>query len=179
MALGGGDRPVAVIVEGSRPMSRITHRLRARRVALGALVIAVLATACVPRAGAPAPPSSAGSGVVGDIVNRHNSARAGSGLPAFAHDGGMDGRAQFHADRLAGSGGGCPVWHSSQGELLSWYGTGAENVACVGGGGAQVMGMWLNSPAHAVNIVNPAYHFIGVGVNCSGGRMLAVVHFRA
>jgi uncharacterized protein YkwD len=154
--------------------------LRARRGALIAIAIslAVLGAACVPRpSGAPS-----GGGPIGDIISRHNSARANAGLPQFAVDGGMSGNAQAHANRLAsGAGGSCNMWHSS--ELGSWYSghAAAENIACVGpcpGDGAQMMNMWLNSPEHRANLLNGGYRYIGVGAACNGRAMFAVVHFR-
>lgn len=153
---------------------------RARRGALAAIAlsVALLGAACVP------PPSGGGGGggVAGDIVNRHNSARANSGLPGLAVDGGMNANAQMHANRLAGGGGGCGnLWHS--GELGAWYrGSAGENLGCVGpcpSNGAQLMSSWLNSPAHRANILNGGYRFIGVGVVCSGGVQYAVVHYRS
>jgi uncharacterized protein YkwD len=96
----------------------------------------------------------------------------------------MNANAQFHADRLAGAGGGgCGLFHS--GELGSWYAghSSAENVACVGpcsGNAAQqFMGLWLNSPDHRANIFTPDFRFIGVGVACNGRELFAVVHFRS
>jgi uncharacterized protein YkwD len=165
-------------------MFSITRRRRARWGALLVLAaaIAVLGAACVPRT-ASAPPAAPSSGLADDIVNRHNAARAGAGLPGFAIDGALNTNARYHAHRLAsGSDGSCRLWHS--GELPSWYPgrASAENIACIAPcpkNGAELTSMWLNSPDHAVNIFNGGYRYIGVGVECNGREGFAVVHFRS
>ncbi|HEY8217319.1 MAG TPA: CAP domain-containing protein [Acidimicrobiia bacterium] len=162
--------------------------LRARRGALvvAALALVVLTAACVPAPSAGPPPASSGGGGgggAGGIVNGLNAARAQAGLPGFAVDGGMNGNAQFHANRLASGGGGCNnLWHS--GELGAWYAGHAsgENVACISpcqGNAGVVVGMWLNSPPHRANILNGGYSFVGVGVACNSGAMYAVAQFRS
>jgi uncharacterized protein YkwD len=146
-----------------------------------ALALAAAAAACVPSPAA-GPPAG---GVVGDIINRHNAARADAGLPGFSVDPGMNAHAQFHADRLAsgaGAGASCYIGHSS--ELGAWYAGSyaAENVGCIGpcpSDGAGFLNGWLNSPPHRANILNGRYGFIGVGVACNGHVMFAVVHFRS
>jgi uncharacterized protein YkwD len=146
---------------------------------LSALVLAVvtLVAACAP---APPPSSPASS----DIVERHNHLRGLSGLGPFSVDGGMQGNAQFHADRLAASVQSCaqPLWHS--GELGAWYGGffAGENVACVPGcpgDGKAIFDMWWNSPPHQANIVNPRYTVLGVATQCNGNVMIAVAHYRS
>jgi uncharacterized protein YkwD len=166
-------------------MLSITRRLRARRGALAVLAVAlaVLGAACVPPTASAPRPAAPSAGPADDIVNRHNAARAGAGLPGFAIDGALNTNAQYHAQRLASSSdGSCRLWHS--GELPSWYPgrAAAENVACIGpcpSNGAQMMSMWLNSPEHSVNIFNGGYRYIGVGVACNGREGFAVVHFRS
>lgn len=163
-------------------MSVRDRRLHARHAVLVAigLAIIVVGTACVPT---PSAGPSGGGGVAGDIINRHNGARANAGLPGFSVDGAMNANAQFHANRLAGGSNGCGnLWHS--GELGAWYSGHAagENVACLGpcpGDGAQMMSMWLNSSEHRANILNGAFRYMGVGVACNGHIMMAVVHFRS
>ena len=158
------------------------YRDRARGGALIVIVLAlvVLASACVPRpSGGPAPASG---GPVNDLVNRHNGARANAGLPGFAVDPGLNGYAQFHAERLAGGGGQCNLWHS--GELASWYPghAAAENIACVGpcpSNGAAAMSMFLNSPTHVANILDGGFRYIGAGAACNGRVMFFVVHYAA
>ncbi len=159
----------------------ITRR-RARRASLvaGVLSLAVLGAACLPP---PAPPAQTFTvGPVNDIIARQNNARTGAGLAGFLGDGGMNSRAQYHANRLASSAGGtCKLWHSS--ELGTWYAgqSAGENVACFSpcpANGAAVVNLWLNSAGHRVNIMNPGYRFIGAGATCDGGRLFAVSHYR-
>lgn len=159
-----------------------------RRARRGALVVAVLSltvlgAACVPNPSAAPPPQQASGGPVGSIINALNGARGQAGLPGFAVDGGMNGNAQFHANRLASGGGGCGnLWHS--GEIGQWYAghAAAENVACFSpciSDGGQFVSMWLNSPPHRANILDGGYHYVGVGAACNGGAMYAVAHFRS
>jgi cysteine-rich secretory family protein len=156
-------------------------RVRASRGALIGVVLtlAVLGAACVPGPG-PAPSAGPSSGgPVGGIINAINGARGQAGLPGLAVDGGLNGTAQFHADRLAaGGGGGCNnLWHS--GELASW-GAHGETVACVlpcTGDGGRFVSMWLGSPPHRA-IVLGGFSAVGVGAACNGGSMYAVAQFR-
>jgi uncharacterized protein YkwD len=156
-------------------------RVRASRGALIGVVLslAVLGAACVPGPG-PAPSGGGGGGgVAGGIVNSINGARGQSGLPGLGNDGGLNGTAQFHADRLAaGGGGGCGnLWHS--GELASW-GASGETVACVSpctGDGGRFVSMWLGSPPHRAILLG-GFSAVGVGAACNGGAMYAVAQFR-
>jgi uncharacterized protein YkwD len=157
--------------------------MRARHAVLVAIALSIIVvgTACVPKPSA-GPSGGGGGGVAGDLINRHNGARANAGLPGFMVDGAMNANAQFHANRLAAGSNGCNLWHS--GELGGWYSGHAagENVACLGpcpGDGGQLMSMWLNSPGHRANIMNGAFRYIGVGVACNGHAMYAVTHFRS
>jgi len=163
-------------------MSSSTSRARARRAALLVTAVAVVAlgAGCRPR-----PVSGrevgGGGGVATDIARRHDAARAAAGMAGLVVDGAMNANAQLHADRMARGGGGCNIWHSN--ELGAWYAghSAAENVSCIApcpGDGGQAMSMWLASPEHRVNVLDPAFHRIGVGVTCNGREMLAVVHFR-
>jgi uncharacterized protein YkwD len=165
-------------------MPGVNGRSRARRFALVAIasLLVVVGAACRPPA-ASAPSSQGGGALLSDIVNRHEGARASAGLPQLAVDPGMNGHAQFHADRLAASAGGsCNIWHS--GELGGWYAGHAagENIACLGpcpSNGGQLMSMWLNSPEHRANIYNGGFRYMGVGAACNGRVLFAVVHFRS
>lgn len=40
-----------------------------------------------------------------------------------------------------------------------------ENIAMTGAGPARVLEMWMNSPGHRRNILNPRFRYLGVGVN--------------
>jgi len=55
-------------------------------------------------------------------------------------------------------------------------------VACVPGcpsDGRMAMTMWLESPPHRANILNPAYALIGVASACNASVQLIVVQYRS
>ena len=54
----------------------------------------------------------------------------------------------------------------------------AENVA-YGSGVGQIHTMFMDSPLHAANILNPGYRFVGTGVVTQGSRMWVTVIFEA
>ncbi|MGH2754914.1 MAG: CAP domain-containing protein [Actinomycetota bacterium] len=54
----------------------------------------------------------------------------------------------------------------------------AENVA-YGSAVGQIHKMFMNSPLHAANILNPSYRFVGAGVVTDDGRMWVTVIFEA
>ncbi len=148
-----------------------------RGVLVAVLSVALLGAACLP-------PAPSASSVVNDVIARQDQARRQAGLPGFLGDAGMNENAQRHAQRLASSSGGtCNLWHS--GDLAALYSghNAGENVACIAGGcqtdGARFASMWLDSPGHRVNIMNPVYRYIGAGAYCDGARTFAVTHYRS
>jgi uncharacterized protein YkwD len=143
------------------------------------LSLTVLGAACVPGPSGGPPPGGGSSGGAGGIINAINGARGQSGLPGLAVDGGLNGTAQHHANRMAArGGGGCGgLFHS--GELASW-GAHGETVACFtpcGGDGGRFVSMWLNSGPHR-GILLGGFSAVGVGVACNGGAMYAAAQFR-
>ena len=127
-------------------------------------------------AGAPAkrlqPPAAAPAvdPTVATVVALTNEARAAAGVAPVVDDARLDAAASGHsADQAAhqtmshtGSNG------STCGQRLtaagySWR-TWGENVAAGQTSAAQVVQAWLNSPGHRVNMLNPAFTGIGVGV---------------
>ena len=140
------------------------------------MVCAIALGACGP---APGPASSAAS----DVRARTDYLRLISGRNALAFDGYLEGNAQLHADRLADGASSCNnLWHS--GEMGSWYAGfwWGENVACVPGcpgDAALAVDLWINSPAHYANLLNPAWSVTGVGVTCNGILEMIVAHYRS
>lgn len=145
----------------------------------------IVFAACDPAPPPPPPPNAAqaAAAVKSDMVARHNYVRAINGRGGLSSNATLANYAQFHADRLAAGATSCSnLWHS--GEAYSWYGGYAwgENVACVAGCPADAGGpfnMWLNSPGHAANVLNPAFGLIGVGVACNGSVQMVVAHYRS
>jgi uncharacterized protein YkwD len=138
--------------------------------------LAVLAlAACGP---APGPASAAAS----DVRARTDFIRGLNGRGPLTFDGYLEGNAQLHADRLADGATSCnDLWHS--GEMGVWYSGTAwgENIACVPGcpaDGAAPIDLWLDSPGHNANLLNPAWNVTGVGVTCNGTVQMVVAHYR-
>lgn len=158
---------------------------RTRRIVVTAMALFALAlvAACGPPVPPPPPPAPS-SPVATDIVERHNYLRSLNGIGGLAVDGGMQANAQLHADRLASGPTSCSGSLRHSPELGSWYpgSYAGENVACVPGcptGGGGAFDMWLNSPPHKANVLQPAYAKIGVATKCNGSVMMVVAQYRS
>jgi len=155
------------------------QRSKRTRVLIATATIVIGALALVACGPAPGPASSAAS----DVRARTDYLRLINGRNALGFDGYLEGNAQLHADRLANGASTCNnLWHS--GEMGQWYGGSAwgENVACVPGcpgDGALAIDMWVHSPGHNANLMNPAWHVTGVGVTCNGRVEMIVAHYRS
>jgi uncharacterized protein YkwD len=132
----------------------------------------------------PPPPPACPSGG-GDFLQAHRSIRCENGLPDVGLDPAMNGPAQFHAQRLLEAGACSNLFHSP--ELASWYAGSywGENAACAAYSGgcygnvSTVMNGWMNSPEHRVNILDPHFRWIGVGIACDGTHTFFVVQYRS
>jgi uncharacterized protein YkwD len=130
-------------------------------------------------------PSAGGGSLAEGILNGHRNIRCENGLPDVGLDPAMSANAQFHAERLMAGGACASLWHSS--ELSTWYGAGfwGENAACMDWSGGcwsdagRVIDGWMASAEHRPNILNPNYHWIGIGIACDGRHTYMVVHFRS
>ncbi|MDQ6799156.1 MAG: CAP domain-containing protein [Actinomycetota bacterium] len=105
-----------------------------------------------------------------------NQARAAAGAPALSLDATISSVARSWAQTMAAQGG---ISHNPDLESLlgGWLGL-AENVG-VGSTIAQVHEALLASPAHYVNLTNPDYSLVGIGVATAGGRLYVVENFEA
>jgi uncharacterized protein YkwD len=148
------------------------------RVALP-LLLAVLAIAGV----ACAPAGSQGGGSSGDAISAVNQDRAAAGLPPLAWDNQLEAYSGSWANHLAQTG---ALVHTDLAGLLhvpymsGWWTLG-ENLL-VGGpmNGAQAEDLWMNSPGHRANILNPSFNRIGVSAaQDSSGRWWYVAEFGA
>ena len=145
--------------------------LRLRRLALVALLLAVL-SACTPGlAPPPAPPPV--SSRARYLVNGINAIRAGRGLPPVTLDPALHLSARGWAGVLAAEGG---LRHSDLGRLPLPFTMAGENVAVAGDVASAHLAL-VQSPGHYANIVNPAYNKVGVSAQSGGGRMFVVEQF--
>jgi uncharacterized protein YkwD len=130
-------------------------------------------------------PSAGGESTVEALLNGHRSVRCENGLGDVALDPAMSEHAQFHAERLLAAGACASLFHSS--ELPEWYGAGywGENAGCVAWSHGcwsdtdYLMNGWMNSDEHRPNILNPEFHWIGIGIACDGQHTYFVVQFRS
>jgi uncharacterized protein YkwD len=150
------------------------------------LAVAALLTftvaACAPRAGSGA--ASPGAGIGGDTVVAMNHDRAANGLGGLAVDGQLTANAQSWADHLAATG---ALIHTDLGALLhrpdmaAWWTIGEnllESSDSLSGAAAEAL--WMASPQHRANILNPAFNHVGVAAARDGaGRLWLVAEFGA
>jgi uncharacterized protein YkwD len=170
----------------TRPESRPESRNGHRRAAALALVVVALALAGCNSLYSSTPAPSGGGGMRGQLVSLHNGARAAAGLGGLTESGGLDGDAQYEANRLMyASGSGCDLVHSTAAEMTRWYGgTWAENIACepnttkwACASMSAFHDLFMGSPPHRANILNGGYGHVGVGVACGGSFTFVAVHF--
>jgi len=156
-------------------MSLTTRRLAP--VALAA-ILTLSAAACAP------PSGKGGGGITGDVVASINQNRAAHGLAPLAWDAQLAGYAQSWAGHIAGAG---DLVHTDLGALMrlpymaSWW-TIRENLleAPPGTSGADAANIWMASPPHRANILDPEVNYIGVGAVYDGaGRVWMVAEFGA
>jgi uncharacterized protein YkwD len=140
------------------------------------VVLALGAAAC-------APPGSPGSGATGDVVSAVNQDRAMAGLPPLAWDNTLYGLATNHANEIAAS---QTLWHSDLASWLTvpwmsaWRSLGENLISGSNLTGWSAEDIWMASPAHRANILNPSFNSIGVGVKVdAAGRAWIVALFGA
>ena len=110
-----------------------------------------------------------------------NGARASAGAPALTANAGLRNLALSWSNHMANGGTGNVLQHNPNVRgLLPSYGaasaTGwAENIANWSPGNgrdaASVFNLYMNSPGHRANILNPAMRFVGVGTVVSGSNV--------
>ncbi len=170
-----GDH-LASTVGGTRPRGR-TLRLAlgaaAAAVALGAL------SACNPlNPTAPSSPTvSAQAAYEGRVLVLVNVERTKRGLRPLAMNTCADGYANRWASTMAST---QNFAHQSITPMLSACGARGvgENIAYGNVSADQMMVMWMNSPGHRANILNPAFTHIGIGAaKTASGRWYGVQDF--
>jgi uncharacterized protein YkwD len=97
---------------------------------------------------------------VPEVLQLVNVERANAGLAPLVASGSLNNSSAAHAS-----------WMSANGTLQhSAYpgGTWGENIAQGYGSAQSVVAAWMNSPGHRANILNPAYHYMGLGYAAAG-----------
>lgn len=135
---------------------------------------APVAPAPVPK---PAPVVNPALAYQSEVLVRTNAERTRRGLRALTVSGCADRFADAWASRLASLG---SLSHQALSPILSTCGARrvGENVAFGNVTPAALVKMWMDSPGHRANILNPAFTAVGVGsVTTSSGRVYGVQVF--
>ena len=121
------------------------------------------------------------AGLQADVLRLVNQRRAEAGLRALEPDPRLCAAAQIRADEITElfehtrpDGSGCFTVLDSLGILR---GTAGENIARGYDTPAEVVDGWMNSPDHRVNILDPAFRYLGVGCVVLGKRAFWVQLF--
>lgn len=109
---------------------------------------------------APPAPDSASADYEAGLLAGVNAERRAAGLAPLSASSCADGYAESWADQLASTG---AFSHQDLGPVLSGCGAGAaaENIARTGGSASSMVGMWMSSPGHRANILNPDLTHVG------------------
>jgi uncharacterized protein YkwD len=134
----------------------------------------------------PAPPVSAVGGAAGAEFALVNQDRAANGVGALSFSGTLARVAQYRAQDMLNRNY-FSHYDPSTGQLAflelfhMWgigYSTAGENIAwSTNPSMAQFNNMFMNSPEHRANILNGAYHRMGIGVASNGSKTMVVEVF--
>jgi uncharacterized protein YkwD len=146
----------------------------------------VAARPAPPAARPPAPPVSGVGGAAGVEFSLVNQDRAGNGVATLAWSGSLARVAQYRAQDMLNRNY-FSHYDPTTGQLAFvellhlWgipYSTAGENIAwSTNPSMAAINLMFMNSPEHRANILNGAYHRIGVGVASNGVKTMVVEVF--
>jgi uncharacterized protein YkwD len=170
-------------VPTERRTERRSPRRRAGRLAAGVALAAAVSglSACNPLAPtapvASSPTASARAAYEGRLLVLVNAERTKRGLRPLVMNSCADGFANTWAAHLAATG---PLVHQSVSTVMTRCAArgAGENIAFGNVSADQMMVMWMNSPGHRANILNPAFTAIGIGaVKTSSGRWYGVQDF--
>lgn len=109
-----------------------------------------------------------------EILLLVNEQRAAYGLPALRADPRIRDAAALRAGEIIGSFSHVRpdgrICHSVLDDLGIRHFSSGENIACGYLDAAGVMDLWMNSPGHRANILDPDFRYIGIGVEGNGMR---------
>jgi uncharacterized protein YkwD len=123
-------------------------------------------------------PTSASAATRSDIerrlVAKINASRVYHGLVPLRVRDGLRDYSRRHSAAMAGS---RTLYHTSNFSVICCWSAIAENIA-YGYSARSIHRMFMNSPGHRANILNPRMRHLGVGVKISGGRIWVTEVFR-
>ncbi|HZY61751.1 MAG TPA: CAP domain-containing protein [Edaphobacter sp.] len=117
------------------------------------------------------------------LLQMANQFRAQHGIAPLAWNSALARAARIHAKRMVSEG---SIEHQYPGEpdLITraaqagaHFTAVAENLAGRGRAAAQLQYVWMNSPTHRANLLDPKMNVVGIGVIKSGGLLYAVEDF--
>jgi hypothetical protein len=153
-----------------------THHWLHRKVRLPALLVALASSGLLITAVLPASPAAASVAEENAFVGLINADRAAAGARPLAAMGDLTTAARGWSAQMAPTG---TIWHSTTWNTqFSGYSAAAQNV---GEGPEDVQRLhtaFMNSPEHRVNILNPVYSEVGIGMVMSGATMFVTEDFR-
>ncbi len=100
------------------------------------------------------------------ILEYHNAERATRQVAALSRDPRMDSHAQALAENLAARG---VLQHTPAVALTLGYSAGGQNLVFRSPSinASEANFMWMNSPNHRKNLLNPGFSHVGIGIACS------------
>src|SRR5664279_1949374 len=174
LTVTAGPRGRPLGPQEARPVR--THRWLHRKVRLPALLVALASSGLLITAVLPAPPAAASVAEENAFVSLINADRAAAGARPLAAMGDLTTAARGWSAQMAPTG---TIWHSTTWSTqFGGYSAAAQNV---GEGPEDVQRLhtaFMNSPEHRVNILNPVYSEVGIGVAMSGVTMYVTEDFR-
>lgn len=155
--------------------------------ALAAAAVAMLAPLTASPSASAAPVLATGSvAIERALLSEMNAARARHGRAPLRADAQLTRPARAHSGYLLRTGrfthdgpGGAPFFKRLYAAGSAPSRSMSENIAQASGCGVgiarQTVGMWMASPGHRANLLNPRYRFVGSGVAAAAGCSFSLV----
>lgn len=116
------------------------------------------------------------------LLHLANDARASHGLPPLHWDSNLARAARFHAQRLIREPGGLEHQYPGEADLPTrasqagaHFSSIAENLARRGENPAQLQQVWMNSPVHRANLLDPHLDAVGIAVLPDSSGLISAV----
>lgn len=118
------------------------------------------------------------------LLQMANQFRAEHGVAPLAWNGELAQAARTHAKRMVTAGGDMEHQYPGEPDMIAraaqagaHFGAIAENLAGQGQNPAQLQQIWMTTPTHRKNLLDPKMNVVGIGVIESGGLLYAVEDF--
>lgn len=118
------------------------------------------------------------------LLQMANQFRAEHGVPPLAWDSALARAARKHARLMVSASGDMEHQYPGEPDMIARaaqegarFGAVAENLAGRGQTPAQLQQVWMSTPTHRANLLNPKMNVVGIGVIENGGLLYAVEDF--